>query len=73
MFQNVDHEHDGVHPQAKDWWDSSISGSMHPSGRQSGGVPGRLAVGKPIVVKDTLLIDDSEHSDFGNISDIVDI
>ena len=39
-------------------------------GRQSGGVPGRLTVGKPIVVKDTLLIDDSETY-FGKISDIV--
>ena len=52
------------------WWDSNISGSMHPRGRQSGGVPGRLTVGKPIVVKDTLLIDDSETY-FGKISDIV--
>jgi hypothetical protein len=70
QVKNIDYEHEGVHPQAKDWWDSSISGSMHPSGRQSGGVPGRLTVGKPIVVKDTLLIDDSETY-FGKISDIV--
>lgn len=70
QVKNVDYEHEGVHPQAKDWWDSNISGSMHPSGRQSGGVPGRLTVGKPIVVKDTLLIDDSETY-FGKISDIV--
>jgi len=71
LVSNVDHEHNGIHPQAKDWWDSSISGSMHPSGRQSGGVPGRLAVGKPIVTENTL-IKDVQTSEYSNISNIVE-
>jgi uncharacterized Zn ribbon protein len=70
LVSNVDHEHNGIHPQAKDWWDSSISGSMHPSGRQSGGVPGRLAVGKPIVVENTFLNNGKEK--YSNISNIVE-
>jgi len=71
QVKNIDYEHEGVHPQAKDWWDSSISGSMHPSGRQSGGVPGRLAVGKPIVTENTL-IKDVQTSEYSNISNIVE-
>ena len=68
LVSNVDHEHNGIHPQAKDWWDSSISGSMHPSGRQSGGVPGRLMIGKPIVVENTFLgINQNKQSNISNI------
>ena len=67
---NIDHEHMGIHPQAKDWWDSSISGSMHPSGRQSGGIPGRLMVGKPIVIENTFLNNGKEK--YSNISNIVE-
>ena len=46
LVANIDFQHMGIHPQAKDWWDSSISGSLHPSGRQSGSVPGRIIRGK---------------------------
>ena len=68
LVSNVNHEHNGIHPQAKDWWDSSISGSMHPSGRQSGGVPGRLMIGKPIVVENTFLgINQNKQSNISNI------
>ena len=68
LVSNVDHEHNGIHPQATDWWDSSISGSMHPSGRQSGGVPGRLMIGKPIVVENTFLgINQNKQSNISNI------
>ena len=68
LVSNVDHEHDGIHLQAKDWWDNNISGAMHPSGRQSGGVPGRLAVGKPIVVENTFLgIEEDKQSNISNI------
>jgi len=70
LVSNVDHEHNGIHPQATDWWDSSISGSMHPSGRQSGGVPGRLMVEKPIVVENTFL--DNGREKYSNISNIVE-
>jgi len=70
LVSNVDHEHNGIHPQAKDWWDSSISGSMHPSGRQSGGVPGRLMVGKPIVIENTFLNNGKEK--YSNISNIIE-
>ena len=70
LVSNVDHEHNGIHSQATDWWDSSISGSMHPSGRQSGGVPGRLMVGKPIVVENTFL--DNGREKYSNISNIVE-
>ena len=70
LVSNVDHEHNGIHPQAKDWGDSSISGSMHPSGRQSGGVPGRLMVGKPIVIENTFLNNGKEK--YSNISNIIE-
>ena len=70
LVSNVDHEHIGIHPQAMDWWDSSISGSMHPSGRQSGGVPGRLMVGKPIVIENTFLNNGKEK--YSNISNIIE-
>ena len=43
---------------------------MHPSGRQSGGVPGRLMVGKPIVVENTFL--DNGREKYSNISNIVE-
>ena len=46
LVANINFQHKGIHPQAKDWWDSSISGSLHPSGRQSGSVPGRITQGK---------------------------
>ena len=68
LVSNVDHEHNGIHPQAKDWWDNGISGSMHPSGRQSGGVPGRFMIGKPIVVENTFLgINQNKQSNISNI------
>jgi len=70
QVSNIDHEHKGIHSQAKDWWDSSISGSMHPSGRQSGGIPGRLAVGKPIVIENTFL--KNGEVKYSRISNIVE-
>ena len=70
QVSNIDHEHNGIHPQAKDWWDSSISGSMHPSGRQSGGIPGRVMVGKPIVIENTFLKNGEDK--YSNISNIVE-
>lgn len=68
QVSDINHEHKGIHPQATDWWDSSISGSMHPSGRQSGGIPGRVMVGKSIVVENTFLNNGKEkHSKISNI------
>ena len=70
QVSNIDHEHMGIHLYAKDWWDSSITGSMHPSGRQTGGIPGRVMVGKPIVIENTFLKNGKDK--YSYISNIVE-